>query len=218
MSGARAKTNSRRDNNVVEKPALQKHVEFFDVNHDGVITVDETFRGLRSLGWGPIFGLVSVLIIHLPFSYPSLPATPLDDQRGFLKYILSIPAFFWSYVPDPFLRIHIANIHRDKHGSDSGSFNHRGGFDRTSFNEIFTNAAPPAHDSLSFWEGVNLIKRNHDLFDIFGTLAAVFEWFAVYFMLWPADGRCSKEDIKGVMDGSIFESIAGRRKAGEGKK
>jgi len=135
-----------------------------------------------------------------------------------LKYILSIPAFFWSYVPDPFLRIHIANIHRDKHGSDSGSFNHRGGFDRTSFNEIFTNAAPPAHDSLSFWEGVNLIKRNHDLFDIFGTLAAVFEWFAVYFMLWPADGRCSKEDIKGVMDGSIFESIAGRRKAGEGKK
>jgi len=62
MSGARAKANLRRDNNVVEKPALQKHVDFFDENHDGVITLDETFRGLRSLGCRGSFLLGSFIV------------------------------------------------------------------------------------------------------------------------------------------------------------
>lgn len=30
-------------------------------------------------------------------------------------------------------------------------------------------------------------------------------------MLWPEDGRMMKEDIRGVMDGSIFYTIAERR-------
>lgn len=30
-------------------------------------------------------------------------------------------------------------------------------------------------------------------------------------MLWPADGRMTKEDIRGIYDGSIFYTIAARR-------
>jgi peroxygenase len=30
-------------------------------------------------------------------------------------------------------------------------------------------------------------------------------------MLWPADGKMRKEDIRGIYDGSIFYTIAARR-------
>lgn len=33
---------------------------------------------------------------------------------------------------------------------------------------------------------------------------------ATYIMLWPADGRMMKEDIRGIYDGSIFYNIAVR--------
>lgn len=32
----------------------------------------------------------------------------------------------------------------------------------------------------------------------FGWFAAAFEWLATYLMLWPADGRMKKEDIRAV--------------------
>jgi hypothetical protein len=34
---------------------------------------------------------------------------------------------------------------------------------------------------------------------------------ATYLLLWPADGRMMKEDIRGIFDGSIFYTIAARR-------
>jgi peroxygenase len=30
-------------------------------------------------------------------------------------------------------------------------------------------------------------------------------------MLWPEDGRITKEDVRGIYDGSIFYTIAARR-------
>lgn len=54
--------------------------------------------GFYKLGFGFILSLASAVIIHGAFSYPTL--------RGLF--------------PDPFFRIYIDKIHRDKHGSDSG--------------------------------------------------------------------------------------------------
>jgi len=31
------------------RPALQKHVDFFDGNHDGRITLSDTYRGTREI-------------------------------------------------------------------------------------------------------------------------------------------------------------------------
>lgn len=40
---------------------------------------------------------------------------------------------------------------------------------------------------------------------------------AMYILLWPEDGKMTKEDVRGVYDGSIFYTIAERR-AQMGKK
>jgi len=34
------------------RTALQKHVDFFDTNHDGKVTLSDTYQGLRRLGLG----------------------------------------------------------------------------------------------------------------------------------------------------------------------
>jgi peroxygenase len=34
----------------------------------------------------------------------------------------------------------------------------------------------------------------------------------MYILLWPEDGRMSKEDVRGVFEGSIFYTIAEQQK------
>jgi len=54
--------------------------------------------GFRRLGFGYLVSSLAVPFIHGSFSYPSNP----------------------GIIPDPFFRIWLKNIHRTKHGSDSG--------------------------------------------------------------------------------------------------
>lgn len=39
-----------------------------------------------------------------------------------------------------------------------------------------------------------------DVLEKFGWFAATFEWLATYILLWPADGRMKKEDIRAIYD------------------
>jgi hypothetical protein len=39
---------------------------------------------------------------------------------------------------------------------------------------------------------------------------------AMYILLWPEDGVMSKEDVRGVFDGTMFYAIAERRKSKSG--
>jgi hypothetical protein len=41
---------------------------------------------------------------------------------------------------------------------------------------------------------------------------------ATYILLWPADGRMMKEDIRRIYDGSLFYVIAERRSKKKNKK
>ena len=52
------------------RTALQKHVDFFDTNHDGKITLFETYAGLRRLGFGAVrsaafAGVINLSLIHI---------------------------------------------------------------------------------------------------------------------------------------------------------
>lgn len=85
---------------------LQRHCVFFDGSCQGIVTPLDTFYGFYALGFGFILSVVAIFVIHSAFSYPSSP----------------------SWIPDPYFRIHIANIHRNKHGSDSESYDRRGHF------------------------------------------------------------------------------------------
>ncbi|KAF2134792.1 Caleosin-domain-containing protein [Dothidotthia symphoricarpi CBS 119687] len=167
---------------------LQQHCDFFDRDHDGIIWPRDTFIGFHRLGFNILLCLISVLVIHANFSYPTCP----------------------GWLPDPFFRLFLNNIHRDKHGSDTGTYDTEGRFVPQHFENIFAKYAQgrgylTVRDVARVWNGQRCIA------DPIGWGGAFFEWTATYIMLWPEDGRMMKEDIRGVYDGSIFYTIAARR-------
>jgi hypothetical protein len=69
---------------------LQAHGAFFDTNGDGLITLGETYSGLRRIGLGVILGVWGALLIHLSLSW--------------------VTGDWW--MPDPTFRIEIKNMHK----------------------------------------------------------------------------------------------------------
>ncbi|KAI1254998.1 hypothetical protein MGN70_003061 [Eutypa lata] len=176
-----------------DKTVLQQHCEFFDTDHDGVIWPWDTFTGFHKLGFGLLLSFVAVLVIHGNFSYPTAP----------------------GWLPDPFFRVNVPKIHKDKHGSDTGTYDPEGRFLPQKFEDMFAKYAD-GRDYLTLGDVWALLKGQRCIMDPVGWGGAFFEWLATYLMLWPADGKMLKEDIRGIYDGSIFYKIANRR-AGRGK-
>ncbi|KAH8726016.1 Caleosin related protein-domain-containing protein [Phaeosphaeriaceae sp. PMI808] len=167
---------------------LQQHCDFFDRDHDDIIWPQDTFTGFHALGFGIILSFIAVLVIHGNFSYPTCP----------------------GWLPDPFFRIYIANIYKDKHGSDTGTYDTEGRFVPQKFEDIFAKYAG-GREYLTLKDVGNVLKGQRCIADPIGWGGAFFEWMATYLMLWPEDGRMMKEDIRGIYDGSIFYTIAARR-------
>lgn len=199
-----------------EKTPLQKHVEFFDRDGDGVIWLSDTAHGLNILGFPYIIAITFAFIIHLGFTWPSRPGPKFTARTTIFDIILSIPSLLWSFVPDPFLRVWVENIKRDVHGSGTQSYNADGNFIPENFEAIFAdNSAAPNKDSISFWETLIMIWNNRTPYDVYGPAANVAEWFAAYFILAPADGRMKKEDLRAFYDGSGFYNLAAQLRQGK---
>ncbi|KAL7938007.1 Caleosin related domain-containing protein [Trichoderma chlorosporum] len=168
---------------------LQQHCDYFDQDKDGIIWPQDTFRGLYALGFNFLFCLVSVFVIHFAFSYPTVPGR----------------------LPDPFFRIYLKNIHKDKHGSNSGTYDNEGRFVPQKFEDIFSKYADDK-DYITARDVWDMLKGQRLLADPFGSVGAAVEWLTTYFLLWPEDGRMKKEDIRKIYDGSLFYEIAKERK------
>lgn len=95
---------------------------------------------------------MSVLIIHGNFSYPTAG----------------------SWFPDPFFRIYIDRIHKDKHGSDTQTYDTEGRFMPQRFEDIFAKYAE-GRDYLTIWDIANVLKGQRVLLDPIGWFAAFFE-------------------------------------------
>jgi hypothetical protein len=171
---------------------LQQHCEFFDSDHDGVIWPPDTFRGFRAIGFNIFLSFFSMLVIHAAFSYPTLPSGRI--------------------LPDPAFRIFLQNIHRTKHGSDSGSYDNEGRFLPQKFEDFFTKYGHTyAGKALTKKELRNGIAGQRLFADPFGWLAVILEWLATYIFLWPVDGVIWKKDVRRIFDGSIFYEAAEKR-------
>lgn len=95
---------------------LQRHCAYFDRNGDNILTPWDTWVAFRELGYGLLLSTLGTFLVHVFFSYPTLD----------------------TWVPDPFFSIHLKNIHRCIHGSDSGSYNNLGKLKRCrSFLKLF---------------------------------------------------------------------------------
>ncbi|KAL1924622.1 uncharacterized protein VTP21DRAFT_4276 [Calcarisporiella thermophila] len=179
--GTETKSHSR-------KSILQQHVAFFDHDNDGIITPWDTFKGFRILGFNLFLSLLATIIINVNFAYVTQP--------------------YW--IPNPFFWIYVENIHKAKHGSDSEIYDTEGRFVPQKFEDAFAKYAKHSPDFMTVGELLEMIKGNRNVGDPFGWFAAYFEWLTVY-LLVGYEWKINKEDIRGVLDGSLFYTIRERR-------
>ncbi|KAK6614806.1 hypothetical protein H4I96_01127 [Botrytis cinerea] len=169
---------------------LQQHVAFFDADSDGVIYPRDTYNGFRRLGWTPLLAVGTTLLINTVFSYPTLPPG--------------------QWFPDFKFRIYTDRIHKDKHGNNSGTFDHEGRFIPQHFEEIFSKYAGRDKQDITKGEIFEYVKSQKNVLDVVGWAAAFLEWSATWHLLSPKDGKMKKDDIRRIYDGSLFYEIAAR--------
>lgn len=170
---------------------LQQHVEFFDRNKDGIIYPWETFEGFRAIGFGWIISFLGMLLINGSMSYATQP----------------------SWLPSPVFSIHIKNMHKAVHGSDTGVYDNQGRFIPAKFEVIFAKYAKTFPDRMTFDELFEMTESLRDAYDLFGWTANKLEWAITFLLLKDDKGFVSKESIRGVYDGSVFYYVEKKRSA-----
>ncbi|KAF0932547.1 hypothetical protein E2562_010430 [Oryza meyeriana var. granulata] len=169
--------------------ALQKHAAFFDRDNDGIVSLSETYDGLRALGLGTGLSSLSAAFINGALS----PKTRPDNATS------------------PRLSIYIENIHKGIHGSDSGTYDSEGRFVAEKFEEIFTKHAKTVPDALTSDEIDELLQANRKPSDYSGWVGASAEWKMLYRLGKDKDGLLRKDVVREVYDGSLFAKLVAKR-------
>ncbi|KAL2611691.1 hypothetical protein R1flu_023383 [Riccia fluitans] len=164
---------------------LQQHVAFFDRNGDGVVYPSETYAGFRVLGFNPVTSFISAFAINAALSYTTLK----------------------GWFPNPLLPVYIDRIHKSKHGSDTGVYDTEGRFVPAKFEEIWTKYAKTRPDKMNKDDLSEMQKSLRVAFDPFGWLANKVEWNIAFTLGKDEEGFISKEVVRGIYDGSYFESV-----------
>ncbi|PHT48506.1 putative peroxygenase 5 [Capsicum baccatum] len=169
-----------------ELTPLEKHVMFFDINNDGIIYPSETYQAFRKMGRGIFRSMFAAVLIHFTLSHKTRPG--------------KCPSLLFPIV--------VENIKYAIHGSDSGAYDSEGRFVPEKFEEIFKKHANQNPDSLTYNEVKELLKTNRERKDYYGWANAFVDWKSLYDLGKSNHGTLTKETVRAVYDGSLFEQIA----------
>lgn len=136
-----------------DKTVVEQHAAYWDRDDDGIIWPYDTYIGCRNYGWNILLSALATFIINFNLSYPTVP----------------------GILPDPFFRIWVKRLHKDKHGSDSMSYDNEGRFRPQQFEDFFAKYDRGNKGGLDAYDLLRAHKGQRLAFDFFGWSATFFE-------------------------------------------
>ncbi|KAF2926131.1 hypothetical protein DAI22_06g103400 [Oryza sativa Japonica Group] len=152
--------------------------------------------GFRAIGAGVVLSAVGAVFINGGLGPKTIP----ENTKTGLK-----------------LPIYVKNIHKGKHGSDSGVYDANGRFVPEKFEEIFKKHAHTRPDALTDKELKELLQSNREPKDFKGWLGGFTEWKVLYYLCKDKDGFLHKDTVRAVYDGSLFAKMEQEKQSAKKK-
>ncbi|KXZ52072.1 hypothetical protein GPECTOR_10g1095 [Gonium pectorale] len=160
-------------------------------DNDGRIYPLDTYRGCRELGMSFLLSLAFTWLLHFTLVVPYMTQD--------------------NWILHPYLCIHLKNIHRIKHASDTETFDEEGRMYPAKFEQIWETLG--AEEVRSYADVRRLVWAKKVVADPIGWFASLTSWTLLWWVARDERGVLGRERVRRCYDGTLFYAIAQQRRA-----